>query len=262
MTIHKTLALIAVLVLIVGAIIYLESRKVPFERGAENSTIDVIRTSVKENIERIKDKEGQYLRAKELTQIAGYINTPDTITITNLIGKKVILIDFWTYSCINCQRTLPFITSWYEKYKDQGLEVIGVHTPEFKFEQEIENVRQAVTRFGVTYPVVLDNDYATWHAYNNRYWPRKYIIDIDGFIVYDHIGEGAYSETEKIIQKLLEERKKVLGANVNIASDISRPDNVERVSGLEPRSPEIYFGAWRNDRLRHFPCCTRSFSIH
>jgi cytochrome c biogenesis protein CcdA/thiol-disulfide isomerase/thioredoxin len=155
------------------------------------------------------NKEQFYPRYNEIVDPSGFVNT-DPITIGELIGDKVVLIDFWTYSCINCQRTLPYLTSWYEKYRDTGLEIVGIHTPEFAFEKNTDNVIEAANKFGITYPIVLDNDYATWGAYKNQYWPHKYLIDIDGFIVYDHIGEGAYEETEAKIQELLEERSEVL----------------------------------------------------
>jgi len=126
-----------------------------------------------------------------LVGIAGYINTEnyggDNFQLQDYIGKKVILVDFWTYTCINCQRTLPYITSWHEKYSDKCLLIVGVHTPEFEFEKKIENVKNAVQEFGIQYPVVQDNDYATWRAYKNNYWPHKYLIDINGDIVYDHV---------------------------------------------------------------------------
>jgi len=117
----------------------------------------------------------------------------------------VVLIDFWTYSCINCIHTLPYVTSWYSKYKDQGLVVIGVHTPEFSFEHDTSNVEQAMKGFGITYPVAQDNDYATWKAFNNLYWPAEYLIDAHGNIRYTHFGEGNYAVTEKAIQALLAE---------------------------------------------------------
>lgn len=193
-------------------------------------------------------KAKQYEIAKEIVKPAGFINT-EKINIKDLIGKKVILVDFWTYSCINCLRTTPYLNSWYEKYKDKGLEIVGVHTPEFSFEKEYENVVEAVEKSGIEYPVVLDNDYATWRAYQNRYWPRKYLIDIDGFIVYDHIGEGAYKETEEKIQELLEERMIVLGQDEDIDRAISVPVGAEEVDLARRRSPEIYFGADRNNYL-------------
>jgi thiol-disulfide isomerase/thioredoxin len=138
-----------------------------------------------------------------LAGISGYINTHDGFRLSEIVGKKVVLVDFWTYSCINCQRTQPYLNAWYKKYKDAGLEIVGVHTPEFAFEKDRANVVAAVEKFGITYPVVQDNDYQTWGTYGNRYWPRKYLIDIDGYIVYDHIGEGGYEETEEKIQELL-----------------------------------------------------------
>jgi thiol-disulfide isomerase/thioredoxin len=185
-----------------------------------------------------------YMKYKELQGIAGYINT-DPITIGELIGKKVILVDIWTYSCINCQRTLPYITAWYDKYQDDGLEIIGVHTPEFAFEKNIDNVRRAVDQWGIKYPVVLDNEYGTWNAYNNRFWPRKYLIDIYGNIVYDHIGEGGYGETEQKIQEFLAERAMVLGENIDTETGVTIPEGVETVDPRSVRSPETYFGTLR-----------------
>ena len=123
-------------------------------------------------------------------------------TMKRLTGK-VVLIDFWTYSCINCFRTIPHVKRWHETYKDFGLEVIGVHTPEFAFEKDQENVEKALNDFQITYPVVLDPDYKIWNLYANRWWPRKFLIDSHGGIVYDHVGEGGYAETEQAIQKAL-----------------------------------------------------------
>lgn len=190
-------------------------------------------------------KGAMYKKAIELVSPNGYINTDgQPITIGENIGKKVILVDFWTYSCINCQRTLPYLTDWYEKYKDDGLVIIGVHTPEFAFEKVKSNVEKAARGFGVTYPVVQDNDYQTWTAYGNQYWPRKYLIDIDGYIIYDHIGEGAYAETEAQIQRALHERAIRLGMDVK---DMPAPEEEEEERIV--RSPEVYFGAWRNELL-------------
>jgi thiol-disulfide isomerase/thioredoxin len=197
---------------------------------------------------RVETKTSQYDRAKEITTPDGFVNTTD-LKIADLIGKKIILVDFWTYSCINCQRTTPYLNAWYDKYRDQGLEIIGIHTPEFEFEKKYENVQKAVEQFNIKYPVVLDNDFSTWFAYQNRYWPRKYLIDIDGFIVYDHIGEGGYAETELKIQDLLTERMKVLGEDIKINRTIVDPRNVERIEGGKAYSPEIYFGAARNQLL-------------
>lgn len=184
---------------------------------------------------------------KEIVNPSGFVNI-DTITLGELIGKKIILVDFLTYSCINCQRTFPYLNLWYEKYKDQGLEIVGIHTPEFAFEKDITNVREAMARFGIIYPIVLDNNYATWNAYGNRYWPRKYLINIDGNIVYDHIGEGAYEETERKIQELLKERAEFLGQKTNKANDTLVSTSVPKKE-YSTRSPETYFGSLRNEYL-------------
>jgi len=193
-------------------------------------------------------KKMLYPEARELAGIAGYLNTnEEEIRIADLIGKKVILIDFWTYSCINCQRTLPYLTSWYNKYRDQGLEIIGVHTPEFEFEKVKDNVQAAINKWGIEYPVAQDNDFATWRAYGNQYWPRKYLIDIDGYITYDHIGEGGYAETEHKIQIALKERAQKLDMKESIAAGIVEVKS-DLASGGRVQSPETYFGAWRNER--------------
>jgi len=145
---------------------------------------------------------------------------------------KVILIDFWTYTCINCIRTLPYLRDWHDKYADQGLVIIGVHTPEFEFEKDPKNVQKAIDDFGIKYPVMQDNDYATWRAYNNRYWPAKYLIDKNGMIRYTHFGEGKYDETEKTIQSLLEETGR----------DVSDVDINYSSYKVEAKTPETYLG--------------------
>ncbi len=139
--------------------------------------------------------------APEITGITEWINSSGE-TLAALKGK-VVMIDFWTYSCINCQRTLPYVTKWYDTYKDQGFVVIGVHAPEFSFEKVKANVEKAVTDFGIRYPVGLDNDFATWRAFSNRYWPAHYLIDREGRIRRAHFGEGEYTEMEKAIRFLL-----------------------------------------------------------
>ncbi|MEI6660052.1 MAG: redoxin family protein [bacterium] len=190
-----------------------------------------------------------YSKAPELAGIDGYINTDGKpITIAELKGK-VVLLDIWTYSCINCQRTLPYVKSWYDKYKDQGLVIIGVHTPEFGFEKVQDNVQKAVYGFGIKYPVVLDNEYATWTALGNQYWPRKYLIDIDGYIVYDHIGEGNYDVTEKEIQRALAERAARMNTTFTTPTDSSSPKSTISFEGGKVASPETYFGSKRNDYL-------------
>lgn len=145
---------------------------------------------------------------------------------------KVVVIDFWTYSCINCQRTLPYLRSWWEKYKDQGLVIIGVHSPEFEFEKDKDNVARAIKDFKLAYPIVQDNDFKTWRAYDNSYWPAKYFIDRDGYIRHTHFGEGAYDESEKVIQELLIES----GSDVS-GKQISNPGYTTYA-----RTPETYLG--------------------
>ncbi|MBI2106356.1 redoxin domain-containing protein [Candidatus Woesearchaeota archaeon] len=173
-------------------------------------------------------KEG-FQKAPELTGISGYFNT-DEIKISDLKGK-VVLVDFWTYSCINCIRTLPHLVEWDKKYRDMGLVIIGVHTPEFDFEKKPENVQDAIEKFGIEYVVVQDNDYGTWNAYSNRFWPHKYLIDSKGNIRYDHVGEGGYEETEKKIQELLMEIDKK-AANVNVSKLEDKTPKVKTTSEL------------------------------
>ncbi len=164
------------------------------------------------------------------------------LTMAGLKGK-VVLIDFWTYTCINCIRTLPYLTKWHETYAAQGLVIVGVHTPEFEFEKDAANVQGAIERYGIKYPVAQDNDFATWNAYSNRYWPAKYLIDANGKVRYTHFGEGKYEETEKMIQKLLEEAgTEVSGELAATAVSAATPQQL----GLRRRiSPETYLGSKR-----------------
>jgi hypothetical protein len=155
----------------------------------------------------------------------------------------VVLVDFWTYSCINCIRTLPYLVDWNQKYSDKGLVIVGIHSPEFEFEKNIDNVKQAVARFGIKYPVLLDNDHVTWNAYQNNYWPRKYLVDSEGYIRYDHIGEGGYAETENAIRNLLAERSNQQGletSNLNQTKLIV--SNTPSVDLNQIKTPELYFG--------------------
>lgn len=177
--------------------------------------------------------------APEITGITGWLNS-DGESLRDLKGK-VVLIDFWTYSCINCIRTLPYVTSWYDKYKDDGLVVIGVHTPEFAFEHKVENVAEAIKRYNIHYPVAQDNNYATWRAYNNHYWPAHYLIDREGNVREVHFGEGGYEETEQAIRTLLKER----GADVE-SKDITE-ESQQDVSSTA--TPETYLGSARGSGL-------------
>jgi cytochrome c biogenesis protein CcdA/thiol-disulfide isomerase/thioredoxin len=145
-----------------------------------------------------------------LTGAVEWINSP-ALTNESLKGK-VVLVDFWTFDCINCKRTLPYVKDWAKKYEKDGLVVIGVHTPEYGFERIIDNVRDKVKEYGITYPVAIDNNYAIWRNFDNQYWPAHYLIDAKGQVRYTHFGEGSYETQEKVIQQLLEEAKSTVPA--------------------------------------------------
>jgi thiol-disulfide isomerase/thioredoxin len=173
--------------------------------------------------------------APELTGLVAWINS-EPLTLQSLRGN-VVLVDFWTYTCVNCIRTFPYLKSWYDKYASEGLVIIGVHTPEFAFEHDVDNVRAAVQRHGLKYPVALDNQYATWKAFRNQYWPRKYLIDKDGVIRYDHAGEGRYEATESWIKRLLAET----GARVDAQTTVKDPDPGSQAAHRRA-TPELYAG--------------------
>jgi cytochrome c biogenesis protein CcdA/thiol-disulfide isomerase/thioredoxin len=179
--------------------------------------------------------------APEFEGIADWLNS-EPLTLDSLRGK-VVVIDFWTYSCINCLRTLPYIKRWYEAYRSDGLVVVGVHTPEFAFERVKENVEWAVDSFGIEYPVALDNGYETWDAWSNRYWPAKYFIDRRGHVRFAHFGEGAYEESEHVIRKLL--------AESDLPAPVSR--TVEGDAPGSVQTPETYLGYARLDRYAGTP---------
>jgi cytochrome c biogenesis protein CcdA/thiol-disulfide isomerase/thioredoxin len=173
--------------------------------------------------------------APDFTGGTKWLNTDKPLSIADLKGK-VVLVDFWTYTCINCIRTLPHVTSWYDKYKDKGFVVIGVHTPEFAFEHETGNVLNAIKQFNINYPVVQDNNYSIWNSYNNQYWPAEYLIDAKGNIRRTHFGEGEYDQMEMAIQALLKEK----GAKVTSPLD-KMPDQTPATQ----LSPETYLGSSR-----------------
>ncbi|WP_158822867.1 cytochrome c biogenesis protein DipZ [Granulicella sp. S156] len=177
----------------------------------------------------------------DLSGATAWINSPP-LTPASLRGK-VVLVDFWTYSCINCLRTLPYIKAWNEKYKDSGLVVIGVHTPEFPFEKDESNVRKAVHDLGITYPVAMDNDYRIWRNFNNEYWPAHYFIDATGHIRYHHFGEGNYDESEKWIRSLLEEANHK--ALPDAATKIAATGTEASSDSDAVQSPETYVGYQR-----------------
>jgi cytochrome c biogenesis protein CcdA/thiol-disulfide isomerase/thioredoxin len=178
----------------------------------------------------------------DLSGAVAWLNSPPLNR--DALKGKVVLVDFWTYSCINCLRTLPFIRAWAEKYKDSGLVVIGVHTPEFAFEKDADNVRRAVRELNVTYPVALDNDYKIWKAFSNSYWPADYLIDSAGKIRYHHFGEGKYDELERQIQELLKERN---GESPNSGLVKIAATGAEAPPDSDVESPETYTGYDRAD---------------
>jgi thiol-disulfide isomerase/thioredoxin len=139
----------------------------------------------------------------EVYGIDAWLNSEPFTIADKLTENHVVLVDFWTYTCVNCLRTLPFLREWHAKYADRGLVILGVHTPEFDFEKDYDNVREAVEREGIGWPIALDNDYETWDSFRNRYWPAKYLIGLDGQLTYRHFGEGAYIEVEQAIRDAL-----------------------------------------------------------
>src|SRR5687768_14386474 len=175
--------------------------------------------------------------APDFREIDLWLNS-DPLTIDGLRGK-VVLIDFWTYSCINCLRTLPHVRAWDEAYRDDGLVVVGVHTPEFAFERDAGNVRRAVRDLGVAYPVALDNSYGTWTAWSNRYWPAKYFVDRRGRLRYAHFGEGGYEESERVLRRLLAEDPDAELVSEGIADETPTGE----------QTPETYLGYQRLDRF-------------
>ena len=184
-------------------------------------------------------EEQARIHAPELT--GGYWVNSEPQPMAQLRGR-VVLIDFWDYTCVNCIRTLPYVTEWYRRYSPRGLSVIGVHAPEFAFAKELDGVQKAIEEFGIAYPVVMDNGYAIWQAYANRYWPAKYLVDTEGYIRFLHYGEGAYQETERAIQGLLREAHPTL----------ELPEPVPPVRGADMPgavcyrvTPELYLGYTR-----------------
>ncbi len=247
--ISRIVITVLVLAAIIFAIVVLEKMKVqppvPGQNKTGNTQQDLLNNlSINGNIETspeilsiLSEKEKLYPKAPEITGTQDWINT-EPLTLEKLRGK-VVLLDIWTYSCINCLRTLPYLKQWHEKYSGKGLVIIGVHTPEFEFEKKLDNLKKAVKKHGLTYPIVQDNNYAVWNAYKNRYWPRKFLIDRDGYIRYDHIGEGGYQETEQKIIELLSEHDTAIGMPLSSAAP---PADVADSNFYEIGTPEIYLG--------------------
>ena len=223
--VKKPFLTFVIVIFVVAAIFYIEAQKPKININNKNE---------------INQKQSKYPRAPDFFGIAKWINS-EPLKIEQLKGK-VVLVDFWTYTCINCIRTLPYLKDWDKKYRDKGLVIVGVHTPEFEFEKKYENVFKAVNDYQLKYAVAQDNNYVTWNLYQNRYWPHKFLIDVDGNIRYDHIGEGNYDETEKMIQLLLKERMERLNKKNGIEFNISKPKEAVDVDVFGVRTPEIYFG--------------------
>ena len=181
------------------------------------------------------------VNAPEFIGIKAWINS-DPLRMEDLKGKAV-LVDFWTYTCINCLRTIPFVKKLHEKYSESGLVIVGVHSPEFSFEGDVENVKKAVKALGIKYPVALDSDKSTWNAFANEYWPAKYLIDKEGHVAYIHYGEGGYSETEKSIQS-------ALGLS-------AKTENDKYPTYMFDQSPETYLGFTRNSGLGSGLACDK-----
>ena len=180
----------------------------------------------------------------DLNGTIGWLNSP-SLSSKSLRGK-VVLVNFWTYTCINSLRPLPYVESWAAKYKDAGLVVIGVHTPEFSFEREPRNVQTALRALNVTYPIAIDSKYTIWNAFNNEYWPAQYFIDGHGRIRYQHFGEGEYARCERMIQELLREN----GATGLDASTVTVSGaGVEAAASADERSPETYIGYRQAERF-------------
>lgn len=194
--------------------------------------------TVKDQLEKLKSgNQSLNQNAPELIEGGQWFNSLP-LRLSELKGK-VVLIDFWTYTCINCIRTLPYIKSWHEKYKDKGLVIIGVHTPEFEFEKNPINVERAIKDFSLNYPIMQDNNYETWNSFRNRYWPAKYFIDREGILRFTHFGEGEYDESERLIQDLLKEAGAVI--------DDMPVSN--QAYDIESRTPETYLGYERIDNF-------------
>jgi cytochrome c biogenesis protein CcdA/thiol-disulfide isomerase/thioredoxin len=183
-----------------------------------------------------------YGEAPEFTDTERWFNTPggQPLTMKGLRGK-VVLVDFWTYTCVNCIRTLPYLNAWYKRYHKDGLVIVGVHTPEFPFEREADNVEAAISREGIDYPVVQDNEYGTWDAYDNQGWPAEYYVDATGHLRYADVGEGSYGKKEEVIRQLLAEAGDRVGSRRSDAHGIAPSAGVT--------TPETYLGPYRAERF-------------
>jgi cytochrome c biogenesis protein CcdA/thiol-disulfide isomerase/thioredoxin len=202
-------------------------------------------------LERLDKQSGAIVVAETsvMPPVSGATQWFNSPPLTNeMLRGKVVLVDFWTYSCINCLRTLPYLKAWNVKYRDQGLVIIGVHAPEFAFEKDPQNVEKAIHDLGITYPVAMDNQFTIWNAYKNQYWPAHYLFDANGKIRHQHSGEGAYQETEQMIQALLKEANQgVLALNDGLVQ-VSGSGATAAAAAVQ-RSPETYLGYARQENL-------------
>src|SRR4051812_6169983 len=185
------------------------------------------------------DREPVWLNSEPLTAAA--------------LHGRVVAVDFWTYSCVNWLRTLPYVSAWHERYREHGLSVVGAHAPEFSFEHELGNVRRAVTELGVGYPVVIDNDFAIWRAFDNHYWPALYLVGEDGGVAFQHFGEGAYEEIEHAIQQLLRIDAPIAPVEAHGLAEAADWETL--------RTPETYVGSARADRPHSAPLALNAWSL-
>ena len=242
--------IVAILFIVVGLLVITgyDKKLQTFVSEHTPFNFDKLSAQLIPNKNKLGEAEGvlnvQATKAPEFTGLEGWINS-DPKTLESLKGK-VVLVDFWTYSCINCIRTQPYLKEWYSNYKDSGFEIIGIHAPEFAFERDPKNVEVAAKKAGLTYPIALDNNFSTWNAFNNQYWPSSYLIDKDGNIRRYHGGEGEYKETEQAIRALLAEK----GGRV--------PDSMSNaLNNIVPvtnnQTPETYLGTKRASNYEGSP---------
>lgn len=245
---NKTLIIIGCFLVVIFLIMLLSNKK-GFLVAKENFSLNT-RSLLAEAAKLPVEAQAPALRG-----ISDWINT-NPLSDTDLRGK-VVLVDFWTYSCINCIRTIPHLENWYEKYKENGFIILGVHSPEFDFEKKRGNVEVAVTKYGISYPVALDSEHKTWNAFGNQYWPAHYLIDSQGNIRYHNFGEGHYAETETAIQQLLLEAKLLTLDKITEIKEPPADTNFQNIG-----TPEIYLGYLRINNVGNTDTDVRADTQH